>query len=110
MRTSKYGEEQIIGFPGQAEVGMPIKDIGRKHGFSDASSYKWRAKASRWAVVTGHCGDDGRGWFHTSSCYASNKLASAVRIEATTLCASLQQGQFCVPTCAKGALWGECGD
>ena len=23
---------------------MPIKDIGRKHGFSDASFYKWRSK------------------------------------------------------------------
>ena len=23
---------------------MPIKEIGRKHGFSDASFYKWRSK------------------------------------------------------------------
>jgi len=37
MRTSKYSEEQIIGFLRQAEAGMPIKEIGRKHGFSDAS-------------------------------------------------------------------------
>ena len=44
MRTSKYSEEQIIGFLRQAEVGMPIKEIGRKHGFSDASFYKWRSK------------------------------------------------------------------
>ena len=44
MRTSKYSEEQIIGFLRQAEAGMPIKEIGRKHGFSDASFYKWRAK------------------------------------------------------------------
>ena len=43
MRTSKYSEEQIIGFLRQAEVGMPIKELGRKHGFSDASFYKWRA-------------------------------------------------------------------
>ena len=28
----------------QAEAGMPIKEIGRKHGFSDASFYKWRSK------------------------------------------------------------------
>ncbi len=44
MRTSKYSEEQIIGFLGQAEAGMPIKEIGRKHGFSDASFYKWPSK------------------------------------------------------------------
>ena len=44
MRTSKYSEEQIIGFLRQAEAGMPIKEICRKHGFSDASFYKWRAK------------------------------------------------------------------
>lgn len=44
MRSSKYSEEQIIGFLRQAEAGMPIKEIGRKHGFSDASFYKWRAK------------------------------------------------------------------
>lgn len=28
----------------RAEAGMPIKEIGRKHGFSDASFYKWRSK------------------------------------------------------------------
>lgn len=44
MRTSKYSEEQIIGFLRQAEAGMPIKEIGRKHGFSDASFYKWHSK------------------------------------------------------------------
>ncbi len=44
MRTSKYSEEQIIGFLRHAEAGMPVKEIGRKHGFSDASFYKWRSK------------------------------------------------------------------
>jgi putative transposase len=44
MRTSKYSEEQITGLMRQAEAGMPIKEIGRKHGFSDASFYKWRSK------------------------------------------------------------------
>ena len=32
MRTSKYSEEQIISFLRQAEAGMPIKELGRKHG------------------------------------------------------------------------------
>ena len=44
MRTSKYSEEQIIGFLRQAEVDMPIKEIDREHDFSDASFYKWRSK------------------------------------------------------------------
>ncbi len=44
MRTSKYSEEQIIGFLKQVEAGVPVKDVCRKGGFSDATFYKWRAK------------------------------------------------------------------
>ncbi len=44
MRTSRYSEEQIIGFLKQAEAGVPLKDLCRKGGFSDATFYKWRAK------------------------------------------------------------------
>ena len=44
MRKSGYTEEQIIGFLRQVEAGMAVKELGRKHGFSDASFYKWRAK------------------------------------------------------------------
>ena len=44
MRQSKYTEEQIFGFLRQVEAGMPVKDLCRKHGFSDASFFKWRAK------------------------------------------------------------------
>jgi putative transposase len=44
MRTSKYTEEQIVGFLRQAEAGVAIKDICRKGGFSEATFYKWRAK------------------------------------------------------------------
>lgn len=44
MRKSKYTEEQIIAFLRQVDAGMPVKDLCRKHGFSDASFYKWRAK------------------------------------------------------------------
>jgi putative transposase len=44
MRKSKYSEEQIIGFIKQVEAGMALKELCRKHGFSDASFYKWRAK------------------------------------------------------------------
>jgi putative transposase len=40
----RFTEEQIIGFLKQAEAGMPVKELCRKHGFSDASYYTWRAK------------------------------------------------------------------
>lgn len=44
MKKSRYTEEQIVGFLKQAEAGMPIKELCRKGGFSDATFYKWRAK------------------------------------------------------------------
>jgi putative transposase len=44
MKKSRFTDEQIIGFLKQAESGVAVKDLGRKHGFSDASFYKWRAK------------------------------------------------------------------
>jgi putative transposase len=44
MKKSRYTEEQIIGFIREAEAGIPVADLCRKHGFSDASFYKWRAK------------------------------------------------------------------
>ena len=40
----RFYEEQIIGFLREAEAGMPVKDLCRKHGFSEASYYLWRSK------------------------------------------------------------------
>jgi putative transposase len=39
-----FPEEQIIGFLREAEAGMPVKELRRKHGFSEASYYLWRSK------------------------------------------------------------------
>ncbi len=44
MKKSKFTDEQIIGFLKQAEAGVPVKDLCRKGGFSDATFYKWRAR------------------------------------------------------------------
>jgi putative transposase len=40
----RYTEEQIIGFLKEADKGVPVKELCRKHGFSDASYYLWRSK------------------------------------------------------------------
>jgi putative transposase len=40
----RYSEEQIIGFLKEADKGVPVKELCRKHGFSDASFYLWRGK------------------------------------------------------------------
>lgn len=40
----RYSEEQIIGFLKEADAGVPLKDLCRKHGFSEASYYLWRSK------------------------------------------------------------------
>lgn len=40
----RYTEEQIIGFLREAEAGLPVKDLCRRHGFSEASYYLWRSK------------------------------------------------------------------
>ncbi len=44
MKRKRYSEEQIIGILREAEAGVPVADLCRKHGMSDASFYKWRAK------------------------------------------------------------------
>ena len=40
----RFSEEQIIGFLCEADKGVPVKELCRRHGFSDASYYLWRSK------------------------------------------------------------------
>ena len=40
----RFSEEQIIGLLREAEAGLPVKDLCRTHGFSEASYYLWRSK------------------------------------------------------------------
>ena len=40
----RFSEEQIIGFLREADKGVAVKDLCRRHGFSEASYYLWRSK------------------------------------------------------------------
>jgi putative transposase len=40
----RFSEEQIIKFLKEGDAGVPVKDLCRKHGFSEASFYLWRSK------------------------------------------------------------------
>ena len=40
----RYTEEQIIGFLKEAERGVAVKELCRKHGFSEQTYYAWRNK------------------------------------------------------------------
>ena len=44
MKNKRFTEEQILGFLKQAEGGVPVAELCRKGGFSDAAFYKWRRK------------------------------------------------------------------
>jgi putative transposase len=44
MKSSRFSEEQIIGILKEHEAGISVADLCRKHGVSDASIYKWKAK------------------------------------------------------------------
>jgi putative transposase len=44
MKTSRFSDAQIIAILKQAEDGIPVAQLCREHGMSDASFYKWRAR------------------------------------------------------------------
>jgi putative transposase len=44
MRKSKYTESQIAAILLEAEAGLPVAEVARKHGISAATFYQWRSK------------------------------------------------------------------
>jgi len=44
MKNKRYSDVQIMGILKQAESGVPVSELCREHGMSNASFYKWRAK------------------------------------------------------------------
>lgn len=44
MKRKRFSEEQIIGILKEHDAGVSVAELCRKHGVSDASIYKWKAK------------------------------------------------------------------
>ena len=44
MRKSRFSEDQIIGILREQEAGAATGEVCRKHGISDATFYKWKAR------------------------------------------------------------------
>lgn len=44
MKKSRFSEEKIIAVLKQAEAGVKVSELVRKHGISDATFYNWKAK------------------------------------------------------------------
>jgi putative transposase len=47
MGKSRYTEVQIVEILKESEVGVPTAELCRKHGISEQTFYRWKAK--RWS-------------------------------------------------------------
>lgn len=44
MKKSSFSEEKIISILKEGDAGAKVADLCRRHGMSDATYYKWKAK------------------------------------------------------------------
>ena len=44
MKRTRFKEEQIIAILKEAEAGMKLAELVRKHGISEQTFYRWRSK------------------------------------------------------------------
>lgn len=44
MKKSRFSETQIVAILKEGDAGLPIQEVGRKHGISSATYYNWKSK------------------------------------------------------------------
>lgn len=44
MKQTRFSESEIVSILKEADAGVPVKDIWRKHNISSATYYKWKSK------------------------------------------------------------------
>jgi len=44
VKRSRFSESKIISILREADSGMSVKEVCRKHGISDATFYNWKSK------------------------------------------------------------------
>jgi putative transposase len=44
MRTSKFSESQLVAILNEAEAGVPVAEVTRKHGTVRATYFAWKAR------------------------------------------------------------------